>query len=145
LQPLPVTAALIRRGGRVLIAQRRAGDHQALLWEFPGGKIGFGERPEDALVREIEEELAYRIRVDSLFSVESHLYEHAGSRRHILLLVYLCSPDQEGEPTPVGAAAIAWVTPDEMAAYPFAPADWPVVVKLGGRPDSRSGRADESR
>lgn len=125
---IPVTAALIRRENRILIAQRKAGGHQELLWEFPGGKVQFGERPEEALRREIQEELGLEITVNQLFSVESHVY----GERHILLLVYWCTPAAGQEPSVIDVGAFTWVTPAAMAEYAFAPADVPIVGKLQG-------------
>jgi 8-oxo-dGTP diphosphatase len=125
---IPVTAALIRRGDKILIAQRKPDAHQALLWEFPGGKVQFGERPEDGLRREIMEELGLEVTVDQLFSVESHVY----GDRHILLLVYWCAPVGDREPQRLDVGDFAWVTPAEMAPYTFAPADVPIVGKLQG-------------
>lgn len=125
---IPVTAALIERGDKILIAQRKPGVHQELLWEFPGGKVQFGERPEEGLRREIQEELGLEIRVEQLFSVESHVY----GDRHILLLVYRCVPADAREPQPLDVGDFAWVTPAAMSAYTFAPADLPIVAKLQG-------------
>lgn len=125
---IPVTAALIRRSEQILIAQRKPGAHQELLWEFPGGKVQFGERPEEGLSREIKEELGLTIRVDQLFSVESHVY----GDRHILLLVYTCTPAPGEKPRALDVGDFAWVTPAEMANYRFAPADVPIVAKLQG-------------
>lgn len=127
-QIIPVTAALIEREGRFLIAQRKPDSHLALLWEFPGGKLHFGERPEDCLAREIAEELGMRITVGPLFSVESHLYE----QRQILLLVYRCTPVPGAEPQPLDVAGFDWVSPAEMSRFAFAPADLPIVDKLQG-------------
>lgn len=125
---IPVTAAVITRGDRCLIARRKPDAPQALLWEFPGGKIRFGERPEACLRREIQEELGMAVEVTALFSVESHVY----GDRHILLLVYRCTAAPDQEPRRLDVADFAWVTPAEMAAYPFAPADLPIVAKLQG-------------
>lgn len=144
--PVPVAAALIRLGPQILIAQRKPDAYLGLLWEFPAGKVEFGERPEDALVREIGEELGLAIRVDSLFSVESHVYGTGADRKHVLLLVYNCSP--LGEPALLDAHAYAWSTPAEMRGYAFAPADWAVVAKLGGGalngPEGEIGKPAES-
>lgn len=125
---IPVTAAIIRRGDQYLIAQRKAGAHQAGLWEFPGGKVIFGERPEDGLRREILEELGLPVVVERLFSVESHVY----GDRHILLLVYLCTPESTVEPQTLDVGSFAWVRSDQMSAYAFAPADLPIIDKLQG-------------
>lgn len=125
---IPVTAALIQRGDRILIAQRKPGDPLESLWEFPGGKLQFGERPEDGLIREIREELGFRIRVTGLFSVESHVY----GEKQILLLVYRCDPTGDGEPVALDVGGFQWVTPAEMSRFAFAPADQPIVAKLQG-------------
>ncbi|HEY3368036.1 MAG TPA: (deoxy)nucleoside triphosphate pyrophosphohydrolase [Symbiobacteriaceae bacterium] len=125
---IPVTAALIEHGDRILIAQRKPGDHLESLWEFPGGKLGFGERPEDGLRREIQEELGLPIAVRSLFAVESHVY----GDRHILLLVYRCAPLGDAQPEALDVGDFAWVTRADMSRYVFAPADRPIVAKLQG-------------
>ncbi|HLN63507.1 MAG TPA: (deoxy)nucleoside triphosphate pyrophosphohydrolase [Symbiobacteriaceae bacterium] len=125
---IPVTAAVIRQNGQILIAQRKADAHQGQLWEFPGGKVQFGERPEEGLRREILEELGMAIWVDELFAVESHVY----GDRHILLLVYLCTPEPGQQPKVIDVGDFAWVTPAEMNGYQFAPADVPIVAKLQG-------------
>lgn len=127
-QIIPVTAALIERAGHILIAQRKPDAHLALLWEFPGGKVDFGEPPEECLRREILEELGLPITVDGLFSVESHLF----GDRQILLMVYRCTPAPGYEPIALDVGDFAWVTIAQMADYPFAPADLPIVVKLQG-------------
>lgn len=125
---IPVTAAVIRQGDRILIAQRKADAHQGELWEFPGGKVQFGERPEDGLRREIMEELGMAVRVDQLFTVESHVY----GDRHILLLVYLCTPEPGQQPQVIDVGDFTWVTPAAMSGFQFAPADVPIVAKLQG-------------
>ncbi|MGE5675302.1 MAG: (deoxy)nucleoside triphosphate pyrophosphohydrolase [Mycobacterium leprae] len=125
---IPVTAAIIERDGRVLIAQRKPGDTLEQLWEFPGGKLKFGERPEDGIVREIQEELGMAITVTGLFAVESHVY----GERHILLLVYRCKPWPGAEATALDVGAFAWVEPGELGRFAFTPADRPIVAKLQG-------------
>jgi 8-oxo-dGTP diphosphatase len=125
---IPVTAALIRRGDHILIAQRKPDAHQGGLWEFPGGKLQFGEEPEAGLRREIREELDLDIQVGDIFTVVSHVY----GDRHILLLAYWCTPEPGREPRPVEVGDLAWVRPEEMSQYHFAPADIPIVARLQG-------------
>src|SRR5208337_674265 len=74
-----VAAALIVRGGEVLICQRRPGQPMALLWEFPGGKIEAGESPEQALARELEEELGIRAVIGPRVTRIRHNYRHGGA------------------------------------------------------------------
>lgn len=121
-----VTAAIIRHNGQVLIAQRKQGAHEGLLWEFPGGKLESGESPEEGLIREIKEELDIDISVDDIFKVVSHCYD---KERHVMLLVYLCQY-LSGKPKTKDCQDFRWVTPDEMNHYTFAPADIPAVEKL---------------
>lgn len=125
MKTLVVTAALIRKESSYLIAQRKKGTHQEMMWEFPGGKIEPGESPEHCLEREIEEELNLKIAVGDIYHVVSHNY----GDRHIILLCYL-STVIEGDPEIVDCEDFRWVTPEEMKAYKFAPADIPVVEKL---------------
>ena len=124
---LVAAAALVDGAGRVLIAQRPAGKSLAGLWEFPGGKVEPGEGVEEALVRELKEELDVTVRADALapFTFASHAYDDF----HLLMPLYLVR-DWQGAPRPVEAQALAWVTPREMSAYPMPPADLPLVARL---------------
>lgn len=111
----------------MLLAQRPRHKHQALKWEFPGGKVEPGETVEAALVREIREELACEIRVVRPLPRFTHLYD----RTAIEMISFVCrllpgSPD----PRPAEHAAIAWVKPGELAAYDLAAADLPIVAAL---------------
>ncbi|MBV8902390.1 MAG: (deoxy)nucleoside triphosphate pyrophosphohydrolase, partial [Acidobacteriia bacterium] len=81
--PLLVSAAIIHRNGRVLVGQRRKADRHALKWEFPGGKVELGETPQQALVRELREEL----KIEAKVGTELARYEHdypSGSRVYLL-------------------------------------------------------------
>lgn len=120
-----VTAAIIQDQGKLLIAQRKAGAHLALKWEFPGGKVEEGEHPEDCLKREIAEELGIKIEVGNIFKVVSHKYES----KHILLLCYLCNY-LEGTVTAKDCHDFRWIWPRELRGYDFAEADLPVVELL---------------
>ncbi|HEX5181595.1 MAG TPA: (deoxy)nucleoside triphosphate pyrophosphohydrolase [Allosphingosinicella sp.] len=122
-----VAAALVDSEGRVLIQQRAPGRAMAGLWEFPGGKVEPGERPESALVRELEEELGIAVEEMRLAPAAFASADNAG--RHMLLLLYLCR-EWIGEPRALDAAALAWLKPEEMMAADMPPADVPLVEAL---------------
>lgn len=127
---LVVAAALIDADGRVLIAQRPQGKSLAGLWEFPGGKVEPGERPEQALVRELEEELAVVVEPDALdpFAFASHAYADF----HLLMPLYLARRWQ-GAPQPREHAGLVWAPPASLRDYPMPPADGPLVDALMAR------------
>lgn len=122
-----VAAALVDGERRVLLQKRAAGRTMAGLWEFPGGKIEEGERPEAALARELEEELGIVVEAASLTPAAFASADNEG--RHMLLLLYLCR-QWEGEPRPLDAAELKWLRPDEMGAWPMPPADEPLIPLL---------------
>ena len=122
-----VAAALVDGEGRVLLQQRAAGRAMAGLWEFPGGKVEAGERPEAALARELEEELGIAVETGALSPAAFASADNGG--RHMLLLLYLCR-EWHGEPRPLDAAALKWIRPDEMGALPMPPADEPLIPLL---------------
>ena len=114
-----VVAAVIERGGRVLIGQRKAGGRHALKWEFPGGKVEIGEEPEAAAVRELEEELAMRARVDR----EILRYEYQYPEREPILLIFYRVTDFDGEPRNLEYAQIRWELKERLPAYDFLEGD----------------------
>jgi 8-oxo-dGTP diphosphatase len=122
-----VAAALAGSDGRVLLQQRPAGKAMAGLWEFPGGKVEPGERPEAALVRELGEELG--IAVEEAALVPAAFASAPLGERHLLLLLYLCQSWQ-GQPRPLDAEALLWATTQEMRALAMPPADMPLVELL---------------
>jgi 8-oxo-dGTP diphosphatase len=124
---LVVAVALIDVDGRVLIAQRPADKALGGLWEFPGGKVEAGERPEQALIRELREELGIDVTEACLspFVFASHAYETF----HLLMPLYLCRRWQ-GVVTAREHAALAWVKPGRLSEYPMPPADAPLVAWL---------------
>lgn len=124
LSPIPVVCALILRGSSVLLAQRPVGKHLALKWEFPGGKVESGEAPEQAILREIEEELGCEIAVVSALPRSHHEYD----RGTVEMIPFICRLlGRSSEPVAHEHAALAWVAEGELEKYDLAPADWPVV------------------
>ena len=124
---LVVAAALIDTDGRMLIAQRPEGKALAGLWEFPGGKIEPGERPEQALIRELHEELGIDVNAACLapFVFTSHAYDSF----HLLMPLYLLRR-WSGTVQRREHAALKWVKPDQLRDYPMPPADEPLVAWL---------------
>jgi 8-oxo-dGTP diphosphatase len=131
LQKIPtmlvVAAALADEGGRILLQQRPEGTAMAGLWEFPGGKVEEGERPEAALARELREELG--IEVDAERMVPACFASAPLGERHLVLLLYICR-DWAGEPRALHATALQWARPDEMRGLPMPPADEPLIGLL---------------
>jgi 8-oxo-dGTP diphosphatase len=122
-----VAAALADPSGRVLLQQRAPGRAMAGLWEFPGGKVEAGERPETALVRELREELGIDVTESALAPTAFASADNHG--RHMLLLLYLCQA-WDGTPEPLDATGLQWVVPAEMHDLPMPPADVPLVAAL---------------
>ena len=124
---LVAACAVIDPDGRVLIAQRPPGKAMAGLWEFPGGKVEKGERPEDTIIRELREELGIVVRETCLapFVFASHSYEAF----HLLMPLFLCRR-WEGTLAPQEAQAIKWVRPRDLPAYPMPAADLPLIPLL---------------
>lgn len=124
---LVAAAALIDPQGRVLIAQRPEGKAMAGLWEFPGGKVGKGEVPEFALMRELEEELGIETRPGCFHPVAfaSHSYDDF----HLLMPLFTCRA-WKNVPKAKEHQALKWVKPQDMGGYPMPAADIPLVSAL---------------
>jgi 8-oxo-dGTP diphosphatase len=124
---LVAAAALIDADGRVLLAQRPPGKRMAGLWEFPGGKLGLGETPEMALIRELREELGIDTRASCLAPIgfASHRYEDF----HLLMPLYALRQWQ-GQPTPQEGQRLAWAHPARLGDYPMPAADIPLAALL---------------
>ena len=115
---LTVVAAVTEREGRVMLCQRRPGAHNALKWEFPGGKIEPGESPEEALARELREELGIEVDVGHIRDAVFYRYPD----RDVLVLFYGCRI-RAGEPRALDCNAIEWALPERLSGYDFAGAD----------------------
>src|SRR5690606_4204982 len=124
---LVVACALIDADNRVLIAQRPEGKTLAGLWEFPGGKLDAGERPEDALIRELHEELGITVKEACLapLTFASHAYPDF----HLLMPLYVCRR-WEGDVRGQEGQKLAWVRATKLSDYPMPPADLPLIPHL---------------
>lgn len=124
---LVAAVALLDADGRVLIAQRPPGKPMAGLWEFPGGKVDPGETPEQALVRELREELGVETRGSCLapLTFASHGYEAF----HLLMPLFACRK-WAGTPTPREGQQLKWARVAALKDYPMPPADVPLVALL---------------
>src|SRR5579875_3282397 len=103
--PLLVSAGIIYRDGRVLVGQRRRSDRHPYKWEFPGGKVEHGETPQQALARELQEELQIEAKIGSELARYEHEYP-GGSRVHLL---FFAVPDYQGEPQGRVFQQICWI------------------------------------
>ncbi len=126
-----VSAAVIERGGQVLLAQRPAGGLLGGMWEFPGGKVEPGETLPESLRREIIEELGVEIEVGEPFGV----YEHAYTHFSVTLHAFRCRL-VSGEPRPIQPSDLRWVTPDELKEFPMGKIDRQIARRIE---DSQSG------
>ena len=124
--PLLVAAGVIHRHGQILVAQRRETDRHPLKWEFPGGKVELGESPQQALVRELREEL----QVDAVIGSELARYEHDyanGSRVHLL---FFAVTNLAGEPEARIFKQICWTAVRDLPALDFLEGDLDFVRRL---------------
>lgn len=123
---LLVVAGLLRNArGQVLLSQRPPGDPLGLTWEFPGGKVEQGETPEQALQRELREELA----IEVTHMVPWRFVSHAYGGFHLLMPVFHCQHWQ-GDPQPREVHDLRWFDHDELPTLPMPPADLPLVAEL---------------
>ncbi|MBV5262782.1 8-oxo-dGTP diphosphatase MutT [Pinisolibacter aquiterrae] len=129
MKPIVLVAAvaLIDADGRILLAQRPEGKSMAGLWEFPGGKVEAGERPEETLIRELDEELGIEVKEACLapLTFASHSYENF----HLLMPLWVC---RRWIGTVVGreGQALKWVRPRSLRDFPMPPADEPLIPHL---------------
>jgi len=124
--PILVMAAIIEDKGKYLITQRPKDVHNAERWEFPGGKVDFGEDPRYALVREIEEEIGIKIEADDILELSSHVYDE---KKHIVLVACLCKY-VSGKVKKKEIKDFKWVKPDKMMDFDMTEADLPFIKRL---------------
>ncbi|MBV8791021.1 MAG: (deoxy)nucleoside triphosphate pyrophosphohydrolase [Pseudolabrys sp.] len=124
---LVAACALIDADGRVLIAERPTGKMMAGLWEFPGGKVENGERPEETLIRELKEELGIAVSEPCLapLTFASHAYPNF----HLLMPLFVCRR-WEGTVSAQERQKLAWVKPNRLRDYKMPPADEPLIAHL---------------
>lgn len=122
-----VAVVLVNEQGQILIAQRPEGKAMAGLWEFPGGKLEPGERPEHALARELDEELG--ITVDPAAFEPLTFASHGYDGFHLLMPLFLCQQWQ-GDITAREHDGLKWVSVSELTGYPMPEADIPLVAYL---------------
>lgn len=123
--PIIVTAGVVIRGDKILVAKRNEGTHLEGLWEFPGGKLEPNESPQECLAREFQEELGVEVEVGSILEVVYHRYPE----KNVLLLFFSCKL-LHGEPEPVDVAELAWIPKADLLALDWVPADIPFVRRL---------------
>jgi 8-oxo-dGTP diphosphatase len=124
---LVVACALIDPDSRVLIAQRPEGKALAGLWEFPGGKLDPGERPEAALIRELREELGIEVKEPCLAPLSFASFAYPDF--HLLMPLYICRR-WEGTPHAREGQALKWVRAGKLRDFPMPPADEPLIPPL---------------
>jgi 8-oxo-dGTP diphosphatase len=124
---LVAACALVDADGRVLLTQRPEGKKLAGLWEFPGGKVEPGETPEEALIRELSEEIGVTTKEACLapLTFASHSYDEF----HLLMPLFVCRRF-EGTARGLEGQALKWVRPRDMRDYPMPPADEPLIPYL---------------
>ena len=124
MKQIEVVAAIIRKEDKIFATQRGYGDFKD-WWEFPGGKIEVGETPEEALVREIREELSAEISVDEFLCTVEYDYPQF----HLSMHCYLCHVES-GHLELKEHEAAKWLNKDELESVNWLPADWDLVKKL---------------
>ena len=124
---LVAACALVDVDGRILLAQRPPGKALAGLWEFPGGKVETGERPEETLIRDLHEELGITVKQECLapLTFASHPYDTF----HLLMPLYICRR-WEGIAVPREGQVLKWVRAQALRDYPMPPADEPLIPVL---------------
>ncbi len=128
--PRVVSVAVLTSAGRVFVMRRPPSEPLPDMWQFPGGKVEFGEHPWDALRREIHEELGLRIRRGHLFGIYSHVYDLEGLREHYVLVAYR---------VPLARSRVRenmsrrWVTVEGLRRLPVLPGSRPIVADLSRR------------
>ncbi|SCX97367.1 (deoxy)nucleoside triphosphate pyrophosphohydrolase [Desulfoluna spongiiphila] len=130
---LTVAAALIRKEDKILVARHRPGTRHAGRWEFPGGKVEAGETPEEAIVREIQEELGILTTVSAFFG-ESIAHTETSDIR---LLVFELAWDS-GDLAPTDHDRIDWVRPEDLLSYDLLEPDQPIARQYMDREEPQA-------
>jgi 8-oxo-dGTP diphosphatase len=125
-----VVAALIERGGLLLIARRKDKGARAGLWEFPGGKVEQGEGDATALLRELREELGVEARIGPLYARVEHRYPEV----LVDLVLYRATLVQGSEPRALSAQEVRWARREDLLTLPFCEADKPLLKPLAVEP-----------
>ena len=127
VKTIPVVCAIIEQDDLVLCALRS--EHMSLpgKWEFPGGKLEVNELPEDALIREIKEELNIEIRIVEALPISEHAYV---PEKIIQLIPYRCAIVGNKRPSATEHSELRWVKKDELLLLDWAEADVPIVKSL---------------
>ena len=125
VKAINVVAGIIYKENKILLCRRKEGKSQAGFWEFPGGKVEKNESKQDALLREIKEELGIEIKVKDFYAQTPYSYPTF----NIVLWVYTCEYES-GEIKPTDHDQFKWVAPSKLPDYPLSPADVEVAEKL---------------
>ena len=125
MKTIPVVAAIIHKDHKILATQRGYGDYKD-FWEFPGGKIESGESPEDALVREIKEELAVDILVEDYITTVEYDYPSF----HLSMRCYKCSIREGESPVLLEHESLRWLSKEKLEEVDWLPADLEVVKRI---------------
>lgn len=120
-----VCGAILNKDNKILIARRKPQKKMGGLWEFPGGKLKWGEELTEALRREISEELGIKITVETLLHIKPYVYDHGA----VLILFYLCRY-ASGEITLKDHDRYEWCAADELKKHPLLPANDEVLGML---------------
>jgi len=126
MPPLEVVCGLIFQHGRVLATRRDPKRAYGLKWEFPGGKLEEKESPREALLRELVEELDFKVRIIEQLDPVSF----SENDFELILMPFLCVPGQDFAPRPIDHTEIRWILPEEAGSLVWAPADLPLVKIL---------------
>jgi 8-oxo-dGTP diphosphatase len=121
-----VAAAVLVRGGKILLARRAAGKKLAGLWEFPGGKLDAGETPAQALVRELKEELG----LDAVAGPELMRSVHDYDFGRVELIGLVCRAAEARELSSTDHDRLEWAAPSALPSYSLTPADIPLAERL---------------
>ena len=125
MNQIAVVAGILMHEGKIMAARRKPGGSESLKWEFPGGKVEKGETPEQALERELFEELGIRTETGRIYDVKIRW----GEERTIVLLFYRTKL-VSGSPRPLDASDVGFFDADELNKLDFASADKEIAARL---------------